>query len=92
MPSKGVALNSQPRMREINGLLVNSSKRSTVLLHFVTSIRLKFYKINWHELLFNRMLNKRIKDKIDDIDRLTKELELDAKKKVELENDVEVTK
>jgi hypothetical protein len=35
------------------------------------------------------MLNKRIKDKVDDIDRLTKELDTDAKKKVELENDVE---
>lgn len=36
------------------------------------------------------MLNKRIKDKIEDIDRLTKELDSDARRKVELEDDVEV--
>ena len=38
------------------------------------------------------MLNKRIKDKAEDIDRLTKELDYDAKKKVELEEEVEVGK
>lgn len=36
------------------------------------------------------MLNKRIKDKIEDIDRLSKELDSDARKKIELEDDVEV--
>lgn len=35
------------------------------------------------------MLNKRIKDKVDDIDRLSKELDSDAKKKIELEETVE---
>ena len=35
------------------------------------------------------MLNKRIKDKQDDIERLSKELDTDAKKKVELEETVE---
>jgi structural maintenance of chromosome 3 (chondroitin sulfate proteoglycan 6) len=35
------------------------------------------------------MLNKRIKDKVDDIDRLSRELESDAKKKIELEETVE---
>jgi len=38
------------------------------------------------------MLSKRIKDKTDDISRLTKELDNDAKKKIELEDDVEVWK
>lgn len=38
----------------------------------------------------NRMLNKRIKDKTEDVDRLTKELESDAKKRIELEEDIEV--
>ncbi|ODM99910.1 Structural maintenance of chromosomes protein 3 [Orchesella cincta] len=36
-----------------------------------------------------KMLNKRIKDKIEDIDRLSKELDSDARKKIELEDDVE---
>jgi len=42
-----------------------------------------------NSLYHYRMLNKRIKDKHEDIERLSKELDTDAKKKVELEDQVE---